>query len=230
MLSQKSPMPPSTFLPTHSHLLALRIPCMGHIKFACPMGLSYQWWPTRPSFDTYAARDTSSGVLVSSYCCSTYRVADPSSFSIVCPVIHPIADCEHPLLCLLGPSIVSQETAISGSFQQNLASVCNGVSVWRLIMGWIWNLTFWVLILEDTACSLNWNLNERLQAWMWQSILFPSNPKDDKNWVYMIQWFLKNWNVHLIIVSSSHTYQLSTPHCIPGLVVFQWTEKGKWSS
>ena len=38
--------------------------------------------------------------------------------------------CEHPLLCLLGPSIVSHETAISGSFQQNLASVCNGVSVW----------------------------------------------------------------------------------------------------
>ena len=52
-------------------------------------------------------------------------------------MIHPIADCEHPLLCLLGPSIVSQETAISGSFQQNLASVCNGVSVWKLIMGWI---------------------------------------------------------------------------------------------
>jgi hypothetical protein len=52
-------------------------------------------------------------------------------------VIHPLADCEHPLLCLLGPGIVSQDTAISGSFQQNLTSVCNGVSVWKLIMGWI---------------------------------------------------------------------------------------------
>ena len=53
-------------------------------------------------------------------------------------VIDPIADCEHPILCLLGPGIVSQETAIyKGSFQQILASVCNGVSVWRLIMGWI---------------------------------------------------------------------------------------------
>jgi hypothetical protein len=52
-------------------------------------------------------------------------------------VIHPIADCEHPLLCLLGPDIALQETAISGSFQQHLASVCNGVSVWGLIMGWI---------------------------------------------------------------------------------------------
>jgi hypothetical protein len=72
----------------------------------------------------------------------TYRVADPfsslgnfSSSSIGSPVIHPTADCEHPLLCLLGPGIVSQDTAISGSFQQNLASVCNGVSVWRLILG-----------------------------------------------------------------------------------------------
>jgi hypothetical protein len=52
-------------------------------------------------------------------------------------VVHPIADCEHPLMDLLGPGLVSQETAISGSFQQNLASVYNGVIVWRLIMGWI---------------------------------------------------------------------------------------------
>ena len=42
-------------------------------------------------------------------------------------MIHPLADCENPLLCLLGPGIASQETAISGSFQQNLASACNGV-------------------------------------------------------------------------------------------------------
>jgi hypothetical protein len=84
------------------------------------------------------------GVLVSSCCCPTYRIADPfsslgnsSSFSIGGPVIHPIADSEHPLLFLLGPGIVSQETDTSGSFQQNLASVCNGVSVWKLIMGWI---------------------------------------------------------------------------------------------
>jgi hypothetical protein len=30
-------------------------------------------------------------------------------------VIHPIAECEHPLMCLLGPGLVSQETARSGS-------------------------------------------------------------------------------------------------------------------
>jgi hypothetical protein len=43
-----------------------RSPVLGHIKFAWPMGLSFQWWLTRPSFDTYAARVKSSGVLVSS--------------------------------------------------------------------------------------------------------------------------------------------------------------------
>lgn len=84
------------------------------------------------------------GVLVSSYCCSTYRVADPfsslgtfSSFSIGSPVFHPKDDCEHPLLYLSGTGIVSQETAISGSFQQNLAGICNSIWVWGLIMGWI---------------------------------------------------------------------------------------------
>jgi hypothetical protein len=113
-----------------------RSPVLGHIKFASPKGLSLQWWPTRPSFDAYAARDKSFGVLVSSYCCSTYRVVVPFSYlgniSSSCiggPVTHPIADCDHPLLYLLGPGIVSQERAISGSFQQNFASVCNGVSV-----------------------------------------------------------------------------------------------------
>jgi hypothetical protein len=112
MLSQKSPIPsptPLPYPPTPWHS-----PVLGHIKFASPMGLSFQWWLTRTSFDTYAARVKSSGVLVSSYCCSTYRVAAPfsslgtfSSSSIGGPVIHPIADCEHPLLCLLGPGIDS---------------------------------------------------------------------------------------------------------------------------
>ena len=84
------------------------------------------------------------GVLVSSCCCSTYRVADHfsslgtfSSSSIGGSVFHPIAECEHPPMCLPGTGIASQETAISGSFQQNLATVCTGVSVWKLIMGWI---------------------------------------------------------------------------------------------
>jgi hypothetical protein len=68
---------------------------------------------------------------VSSYCCSSYRVADPfsslgtfSSSPIGVPVFHPINDCEHPLLYLPGTGIASQERAISGSCQQNLSGIC----------------------------------------------------------------------------------------------------------
>jgi hypothetical protein len=52
-------------------------------------------------------------------------------------VFHLIDDCEHPLLYVPGTGIASQETAISGFFQQNLAGICNGVCIWRLIMEWI---------------------------------------------------------------------------------------------
>jgi hypothetical protein len=70
------------------------------------------------------------GLLVSSYCCSSHRVADPFSFlgtfsSTGYPILHLIDDCEHPLLYLPGTGIVSQETVISGSCQQNLVGVCN---------------------------------------------------------------------------------------------------------
>jgi hypothetical protein len=62
MLSQKSPRPfpllPYPPIPTswpwHS-------PILRHIMFVRPRGLSFQWWPTRPSSATYAARDKSSG-------------------------------------------------------------------------------------------------------------------------------------------------------------------------
>jgi hypothetical protein len=77
--------------------------------------------------------------LVSSYCCSTYRVADPfsslsafSSSSIGGPVFHLIDGCEHPLLYLPGTGIASYETAITGFLHQNLFGICN--SVW--IPGW----------------------------------------------------------------------------------------------
>jgi hypothetical protein len=65
-----------------------------------------------------------------SYCCPTYRVADPfsslgafSSFSIGDPVFHLIDDCEHPLLYLPGTGIASFETAITESLQQNLSGI-----------------------------------------------------------------------------------------------------------
>ena len=107
----KSPTYPPPQFPTH------------------PFPFFWPWLPPVLGHIKFAARVKSSGVLVGSLYCSTYRVADPfsslgtfSSSSIGSPVIHSLADCEHPLLCLLGPSIVSQETAILGSFQQNFAS------------------------------------------------------------------------------------------------------------
>ena len=59
----KSPPYSPPHFPTHpfSFFWPWHSPILGHIKFVCPMGLSFQWWPTRPSSDTYAARDMSSG-------------------------------------------------------------------------------------------------------------------------------------------------------------------------
>ena len=122
MLSQKSPIPsPPLPYPPIPIFWPWHYPVLRHIKFACSMGLSFQWWPTRPSFDTYAARVKSSGVLISSYCCCSYRVTDTFSFldTFSCsfiggPVFHPIDGCEHPLLYLPGTGIASHETAISG--------------------------------------------------------------------------------------------------------------------
>ena len=51
-------------------------------------------------------------------------------------MFHPIHDCEHHLMYLPGNGKASQETAISGSFQQNLAGVCNRICISWLIMGW----------------------------------------------------------------------------------------------
>jgi hypothetical protein len=77
-------------------------------------------------------------------------------------VIHAIADCEHPLMCLLGPSVVSQKTAISGSFQQTLVSICNGVIVWRLIKKEKSTHTFVFLLELHVVCDLYLGYSELL--------------------------------------------------------------------
>jgi hypothetical protein len=50
MLTQKSPTPPPLPYPPTPTFWLWHSPVLGHIKFACPMGLSFQWWPTRPYF------------------------------------------------------------------------------------------------------------------------------------------------------------------------------------
>jgi hypothetical protein len=77
------------------------------------------------------------GVLVSSYCFSSYGAANSfdslgtfSSSFIGDPVLHPVDSCEHPLLYLSGTGRASHETAISGSCQQALVGIHNSVWVW----------------------------------------------------------------------------------------------------
>ena len=67
------------------------------------------------------------GVLVSSYCWSCYRVADPftplvtfSSSFVRGPVFHPIDECDHPLLYLPGTGIASQEMLYQGPVSKTL--------------------------------------------------------------------------------------------------------------
>jgi hypothetical protein len=67
MLSQRSPIPtpPIPYPPTPT-FWPWCSPVLGHIKFASPMVLSLQWWPTRPSFDTYADQSVDTVFLFSS--------------------------------------------------------------------------------------------------------------------------------------------------------------------
>jgi hypothetical protein len=138
MLSRNSPIssPGSDPKPSHSHFLALAFPYTRAYDLPKTKGLSFHWWPTRPSSAASATRDTVRGVrvLVSSYCCFFYRAADPFSslgtFSnsfIRSLLFHPIDNYEYLLLYFPGTGIASQEKAISGSCQQNLSGICNSV-------------------------------------------------------------------------------------------------------
>jgi hypothetical protein len=129
------PTPPSW--PWHS-------PALSHINFAMPRGSLPRDGQLGHLLLHMQLEIRAQGELVSSYCCSTYRDADPfsslgafSSFSVGSLVLHFIDDCEHPLLYLPGTGIASYETTITGSLQQNLSGICNSVWVWWLIMGWI---------------------------------------------------------------------------------------------
>ena len=52
-------------------------------------------------------------------------------------MFNSVDDYEHLLLYSPGTGIASEEIAISGSCQQNLAGICNCVCVWWLIITWI---------------------------------------------------------------------------------------------
>jgi hypothetical protein len=115
------PLPSPPDQPTHPLPLPRPgIPLHWGIEPYRTKGLSSHWWAARLSSATYAARAMSPtmcllwlvvssqealGVLVSSYCCSSYGAANPfsslgpfSSSFIGDPVLHPMDGCEHQLL------------------------------------------------------------------------------------------------------------------------------------
>jgi hypothetical protein len=98
------------------------------------------------------------GLLVSSYCCSTYRVTDPfgslgtfSSSSIGGPMFHLIDDCEHPLRRHWHS--LTRHTYIR-VMSANLAGICNRLIVWWLIMVWIpgWG-SLWMVLTSTSASN-----------------------------------------------------------------------------
>jgi hypothetical protein len=73
------------------------------------------------------------GVLISSYCCSSYGAANPfsslgtfSSSFIVNPLLCPMNGCAYPLLYLPGTGRAFQETAVSGSCQPTQSKKSHG--------------------------------------------------------------------------------------------------------
>ena len=62
-------------------------------------------------------------------------------------VLHPMDDCEHPLLYLPGTGIAPQKTALSGYSKQALVGICHSVWVWWLFIGWIpkWG-SLWMVV------------------------------------------------------------------------------------
>ena len=79
------------------------------------------------------------GVLVGSYCSSSYGAANTfiylgpfSSSSIGDPVFSPMVGWQQPPLYMSGTGRSSQETAISASCQHSLVGIHNRVWIWRL--------------------------------------------------------------------------------------------------
>jgi hypothetical protein len=124
MLSLKSPIPsplPAP-LPIHTHFLVLVFPCGASLPNDGQLGhlLLHMQLETQTL-----------GILISSYCCSTYRVVHHfsslgafSCFSIGGPAFHSIDDPEHPLLYLLGTGIASYKTAIRKYLDQVAPWAC----------------------------------------------------------------------------------------------------------
>jgi hypothetical protein len=80
-------------------------PVLGHIKFAIPRGLSSHWWLTCHLLLHMQLETRALGVLVSSYCCSTYRVADSAPW---------VLSLAPPLGALWASFLIHTSTCLAG--------------------------------------------------------------------------------------------------------------------
>jgi hypothetical protein len=143
--------------PTHSCLTALVFTYTGALNLHRTKGLPSHWchkailcyicnW-SHGSLHVYSLvgglvpGSSGGGGLVGWYCCSSYGVANPLSSFIFSPnssigvlVLSSMISCKHRHLYWSGSGRASQETAISGSCQQEILGIISSVWVWWLHM------------------------------------------------------------------------------------------------
>jgi hypothetical protein len=113
----------------------------------------FHWW-----FSPWEAL----GVLVSSYCCSSYEAANPAAHWVLSLattlgdlLLNPTVGFEDPLLYLTSTGEDSQETAITGLCQQVLVGIHKSVWVWWLYVGWFprWGSLCSILCFCISSCG-----------------------------------------------------------------------------
>ena len=113
-------------------------------------------------------------------------------------VLHPMDNCEHPLLYLPVIGKVPQETVISGSCQQALVSICHSVWFLWLFMGGVPKLGSLLIVIPSVS------LLDFVSVTPSMGILFS-----------ILRRILSFWaNMHLS-VSEYHvcSFVIGLPHC-----------------
>jgi hypothetical protein len=143
MLCWKPPITPLPCSPTHPLQLLglLGIPLLEHIIFARPRASPLNGGRLGHLLLHMQLETQAQGVLVRSYCCSSYRVADSfssvgtyASSSIGGHVFHPIDDSEPPPLYFPGTGIASLESLYQGP----VGKILLAYAIVSAFSGWLW--------------------------------------------------------------------------------------------
>ena len=138
MVYQKPPISSSCPAPqpTHSRFLSLAFACHEEYDLLNTEGLSSHWWPTSHHLlhtllviSSLRALAVMGGVWLFDIVVLPMRLQTPSAPSVL--------SLTPPSAYLSGCDRASQETAISGSFEQVHFGIYNGIWVWLLYIWWI---------------------------------------------------------------------------------------------